>query len=147
MKSKMFIKDESIDIDIFVVSRVENGDIISVSGNEMDETNFGDVFQQDKLSFSFSKPNYGDMSKYRQLSMYYDKNSDHTVVNPVRMRELFLMYHLRKWNLTDENGDEIVINIDPDGSLDTKCLNVIREIDFQIIDVLMTTFETKINFI
>lgn len=146
MKAKIFVKEEKVEVTLHVISETENGGIRSISTTSYsDEVLKASKFQQDSLSFVFSVPNYEDMNKYRQLSMYYDSLAGQAVINPLRLRELLLMYHLKDWSLKNEEDEPIVLGFDPDGSLDRKTLSILKETNHQVIDVLMTNYELKIN--
>lgn len=149
MKSKLFVRpSDLIDFHVYAVSSPDSGSVVSISGKPYpEETVKQGGFVQEDMLFRFSKPSYEQVSKYRQLSLVFDKGADSTVVNPVRMRELLLMYHLKEWNVTDEEDKPIALSFDPDESLSVQSLNTVKSLDFTVIDVLMTMYEKKINII
>ena len=149
MKSKLFVQPSKLtDFHVYVVSSPDTGEIVSITGKPYpDDALKQGKFIQEDLVFRFSRPSYEQVSKYRQLSLVFDKGSDSTVVNPGRMRELLLMFHLKEWNLTDEDDKPIKLSFDPDDSLSLQSLAVVKSLSFTIVDVLMTMYEKKINIL
>lgn len=143
MKPMFFIDNSEFKVDIFVVYDQSAGNIISVSGKEIDST-LVEGIAQEKYSFYFTKPNYDDISKYRQLSMYWDINSQKTVINPFKLRNLLILNHLKKWEgVVDEKNEKIDLKLDIDNTLTTDSLELVYSVNSSIIDVVMTIFEQK----
>ena len=143
MKPMFFIDSNEISIDVFVVYDSSNGTIISVSGKEIDSALIEGIAQE-KYTFFFTRPNYDDISKYRQLSMYWDNNSGKTVINPFKLRNLLILNHLKHWSgVVDENNKPIDLKLDIDDTLTTESLELVYSINSSIVDVLMTIFEQR----
>lgn len=143
MKPMFFIDNKEIQIDVFVVYNSENGDILGVSGKQIDSTVIEGILEE-KYSFYFTRPNYDDVTKYRQMAMYWDENSKKTVVNPFKLRNLLIINHLKHWaGVVDENNEPIELELDVDGLLKTKSIELIYNISSTIMDVVMTLFEQK----
>lgn len=143
MKPMFFIDSNEISIDVFVVYDSSNGTIISVSGKEIDSALIEGIAQE-KYTFFFTRPNYDDISKYRQLSMYWDNNSGKTVINPFKLRNLLILNHLKRWSgVVNENNEPIDLKLDIDDTLTTESLELVYSINSSIVDVLMTIFEQR----
>lgn len=143
MKPMFFVDNKEIAIDVYVVYREEDGLIISASGYPIGEDLIEGIIES-KYTFYFTKPNFDDMSKYRQLSMYVDKISGKTIVNPFKLRNYIILNHLRRWEgVTDADGNDLELNLDPDGTLSAATLDLIYNINPSIMDVVMSLFEQK----
>lgn len=143
MKPMFFVDNKEIAIDVYVVYREEDGLIISASGYPIGEDLIEGIIES-KYTFYFTKPNFDDMSKYRQLSMYVDKISGKTIVNPFKLRNYIILNHLRRWEgVTDADGNDLELNLDPDGTLSATTLDLIYNINPSIMDVVMSLFEQK----
>lgn len=143
MKAMFFVDSKELSVDVYVVYREEDGLIISASGLPIGEELVEGIVEI-KYTFYFTKPNFDDMSKYRQLSMYVDKISGKTIVNPFKLRNYIILNHLKRWTgVTDSEGNDIELTLDPDGTLSATSLDLIYNINPSIMDVVMSLFEQK----
>ena len=133
-------------ISLDILTSKKDGRIVSVSKTGLG-INFKDNFPlltHTKLDFEFSLPNYEDMTTYRQRSSTYRREAQQVIVDKLSLRNFFLVWHLKDWNITDENGNKIVLNFDPNGSLAEDSLALVYALSPTLLDVVMTGFEKDI---
>jgi len=143
MKPMFFVDNKEVEVTIFVLYNKNDSSIIRVAGTAIDEELIDGIVQE-QYKFYFSKPNYDDISKYRQLSMYYDDSSKKTIVNPFKLRNYIILNHLKRWDgITDVEGNVINLELDIDGTLKQSSLDLIYQMNPSVVDVVMTIFEQK----
>lgn len=140
-----FVDNKEIQIDLYVVYNATDGVIYRVSEVPIGNSLIDGVVEK-QYKFYFSKPNFDDMSKYRQLSMYFDNKYNKTVVNPFKLRQYIILNHLKRWEgVQNEEGEDINLELDIDGTLSQSSLELIYSINSIVIDTLMTSFEKKMS--
>lgn len=129
-----------------VLTSKEDGRVVSVS-----KSGLGINFDQDfpfmvhtELKFEFSIPNYEDMSTYRQRSAVYRREAQQVIVDKLQLRNFLLVWHLKDWNLTDDDGKKIELTFDPNGSMSEESLAVVYAMSPTLLDVVMTVYEKDI---
>lgn len=143
MKPMFFVDNKEVEVNIFVLYNKNDSSIIRVAGTAIDE-DLIDGIVQEQYKFYFSKPNYDDISKYRQLSMYYDDSAKKTIVNPFKLRNYIILNHLKHWDgITDVDGNIINLELDIDGTLKQSSLDLVYQMNPSVVDVVMTIFEQK----
>jgi hypothetical protein len=146
-KPSFFIKKAARHvIKMDVLTSKEDGRVLSVS-----KTGLGIDFVKDfpfmvytELVFEFSVPNYEDMSTYRQRSSVYRREAQQVIVDKLQLRNFMLVWHLKDWNLTDEDGKKVDLALDSNGSLSEESLAMVYAISPTLLDVVMTIFEKEI---
>lgn len=140
-----FVDNKEIQIDLYIVYNATDGVIYRVSEVPIGNSLIDGVIEK-QYKFYFSKPNFDDMSKYRQLSMYFDNKYNKTVVNPFKLRQYIILNHLKRWEgVQNEEGEDINLELDIDGTLSQSSLELIYSINSIVIDTLMTSFEKKMS--
>ena len=140
-----FIDKNQIEIDVYVVFNTLDGNILGVSTNSISNT-FIQGIQQINYKFVFTKPNYQQVSRYKQLSMYWDNIAGKTIVNPFKMRNYIILNHLKRWqNVTNELGEQISLKIDIDNTLTQQSLDLVYTVNPAIIDCVMKQFQRQTN--
>lgn len=146
-KPSFFIKKATRHVVVMdVLSSKIDGRVVSVSKSGMG-INFEKDFPQlthTVLTFEFSIPNYEDMSTYRQRSSIFRREIQQTIVDKLQLRNYLLVWHLKDWNMTDENGKKIELNFDANGSLSDESLSIVYSISPTLMDVVMTCYEKEI---
>lgn len=149
-KPAFFVKgDDTEVIEVDVLTHPVNGRVVSVtkSGYGIDfERDFG-YFVHSVLRFEFSVPNYIQLAEYRRRCTSLDNDTEKPVIDRVRLREFFLVNHLRKWNLVDTTGKEIPVTFDQNGLLSDVSLAVAHSLVASILDVVFTVFEKDVLLI
>jgi hypothetical protein len=97
-----------------------------------------------ELIFEFSIPNYEDMSSYRQRSAVFRREAGQTIVDKLQLRNHLLVWHLKGWNLTDDDGKKIPLTFDPNGSMSEESLSLVYAMSPTLLDVVMTVFEKDV---
>ena len=140
-----FIDKNQIEINVYVVFNTIDGNILGVSTNSISDT-FIYGIQQIDYKFIFTKPNYQQVSRYKQLSMYWDNIAGKTIVNPFKMRNYIILNHLKRWqNVTNELGEQISLKIDIDNTLTQQSLDLVYTVNPAIIDCVMKQFQRLTN--
>lgn len=140
-----FVDKNEIDIQLFVIYENLTGRLLNVSVNNLGQQlkNVQGI-SQTSYKFIFTKPNYEEISRYRQLAMYWDNKANKTIVNPFKLRNYLILNHLKSWEgVTDQYGNEVSLVIDNDDTLTQKSLQLVYSVNSSIIDVLMTQYESK----
>ena len=129
-------------IEVDVLFNKKTGRVVSVSrsGIGVDFSNLK-ALGHSKVWFDFSQPTYQDMSEHRQRCSYYRGDVKKTIIDSSRLRDCFLIWHLKDWNLTDVNGNKVEIGCDEQGRLTDESLEKVNNVNTSIIDVVMTIFE------
>ena len=138
-----FIDDEDrhrVSVDLLFDKKT--GRVLSVSrAGLVDLSGFKNLYQT-KQWFDFSVPNYDDISRYRQRSTV-DRNG-RTVIDPIRLRNFFLVRCLKDWSLTDKNGDKQELNFNKNDALDDKSIAKVYSMPPAILDVVLSIFEKDV---
>jgi hypothetical protein len=129
-----------------VLSSKEDGRVLSVS-----KSGLGIDFEKDfpfldhtVLEFHFSIPNYEDMSTYRQRSSVYRSEARQVIVDKLQLRNFILVWHLKDWNVPDDDGNKVELKFDDNGSLSEGSLAFVYALSPTLLDVVMTCFEKDI---
>jgi len=143
---KLFVSDEdNINVEVDVIFNAKTGDILSVvvAEVELDVEKIKSVFGYERYKFVFSRPTYDKLNRYRQRSMEYDAISKVNTINQLKLRDFFIVYHLKEWNIKDENGKGIGLQFEPNGSLVDDTIDIVYGLHPSILDVVITSFERK----
>jgi hypothetical protein len=84
------------------------------------------------------------MSTYRQRCGVYRREAGQILVDRLQLRNFLLVWHLKKWSLTDSEGNVVEIKLDTDGSLSEESLKKAYGVHASILDVVMTVYEKEI---
>ena len=144
VKPSFFVKKSARQtVKVDVLTSLEDGRVVSVS-----RTGLGIDFEKDfpfmshtVLEFHFSSPNYEDMSTYRQRSSVFRREVQQMIVDKLALRNFLLVWHLKDWNLTDDEGKKIVLTCDPTGTLSDESLAMVYSLSPTLVDVVMTILE------
>lgn len=140
-----FIDKNQIQINVYVIYNTLDGSILSVSPNSLDNQ-FIQGIDQIGYKFVFTKPNYQQVSRYKQLAMYWDNIAKKTIVNPFKMRNYVILNHLKRWqNVTNELGEEVKLQMDIDNTLTQQSLDLVYSVNSAIIDCVMKQFQRITN--
>lgn len=140
-----FVDQNQIKVEIFVVYNNLDGTILHVSNQKID-SKLIDGIEQISYKFIFTKPNYEQMNRYKQLSMYWDNIAKQTVINPFKLRNYIILNHLKKWeNVTNSYGQKIQLQIDIDNTLTQQSLDLVYNVNSSIMDKVMEELESQLN--
>ena len=140
-----FVDKNEIDIQLFVIYDNLSGRLLNVSTSNLAEQlqNIQGI-SQTSYKFVFTKPNYEQISRYRQLAMYWDNRANKTIVNPFKLRNYLILNHLKSWQgVTDQYGNTVTLVVDTDDTLTQQSLQLVYSVNSSIIDVLMTQYESR----
>ena len=146
---KIFMKkDERIKVEVTCFFSKETGDMILVLPKEMatnDKENIDNVLLREDFEFIFSKVTYDKLNIYRSRSMIYNSEDKNNTINAVKLRNFLLIFHLQDWNIKDENGNKIELKFDPNGALTNETLNLIYTLPSNLLDLVLATYEKRMN--
>ena len=147
MFPRMFVKkDETITVEFEIMFFKETGEILSVIPkdipNQIADT-MRSYFGVDSYKFTFSKPSYNQMNRYRNGSSEIERSSRTSMVNNLKLRDYFLIFHLKEWNMTDEEGNVIKLGFEPNGALDDASEKIVYGLHPTILDVVLASFERQ----
>lgn len=144
---KLFITgDEEINVEVDVIFNNVDGDILSVvvAELELDVEKIKAIFGYERYKFVFTRPTYDKLNRYRQKSSEFNQEARVTVINQLKLRDFFLVYHLKDWNIKDENGNKIELEFEPNGTLTDETIDIVYGLHPSILDVVITSFERKL---
>jgi hypothetical protein len=144
---KLFVtEDEEIEVEVDVIFNRESGEILSVviAELEIDVEKIKTIFGYQRSKFVFTRPVYDKLNRYRQRATEFNSEAKLNIINQSKMRDFFLVYHLKDWNIEDENGNKIELKFEPNGSLTDETIDVVYGLHPSILDVVITSFERKL---
>jgi hypothetical protein len=145
-RPKFFIKTEDrVKVELVLLFNKRSGEIVNISLKEFHI----DLSKLEFLGgteewFEFSRPSYDEISSYRQKSMVFDKNLGRMLVDPVRMRNFLIIFHLKSWSIRGDDGSPIVLTFNERGALDDDSVKFIDKLHPTILDIALSKFETEI---
>lgn len=140
-----FIDRNQVQVNVYVIYNTLDGNILSVAPTSLDNQ-FIQGIDQIGYKFIFTKPNYQQTSRYKQLAMYWDNIAKKTIVNPFKLRNYIILNHLKRWqNVTNELGQEVSLKIDIDNTLTQQSLDLVYTVNPAIIDCVMKQFQRMTN--
>ena len=145
-RPSLFVNDENIKIKITVLYSFETGDVLSIFAHTLPiEDKLKELMGVEELEFEFSKMSYDQLRGYREVCSYIDPNTKALQINSLKMRDCYVYYHLKGWNLKDEEGNDIEIKLEESGSLTEESREVFFKLTPAIIDIAINEFENKLN--
>lgn len=147
VKPSFFVKKSARHMVVMdVLTSKEDGRVVSVSksGLGIDFLKDFPFLTHTELRFEFSIPNFEDLSTYRQRSAVFRREAQQVIVDKLQLRNFLLVWHLKSWNLTDEEGKSLELKLDPNGSLADESLALVYALSPTLLDVVMTIYEKDI---
>lgn len=143
-KPSFFVKKSARNIvEVDVLTSKKDGRVVSVS-----RTGLGIDFDKEfpymvhtVLRFEFSLPNYEDMTTYRQRSGVYRREAQQVIVDKISLRNHLLVWHLKDWNVVDDEGKKVELSFDPSGALSDESSASAYALSPSLLDVVMTIYE------
>lgn len=137
-----FVEEEDrFTVEVDVLFRKEDGRLVSVS-----RTGFLDKGEFEALGFveekfHFKPVGYEQMSNYRQRCSVYRRDAGRALVDPVALRNYFIVWHLKDWTMRDRKGEKIGLSFNESGALDDDSIQQVYKINTTMLDVVLTLFE------
>ena len=146
-RPSLFVNDEKIKVEISVLYSYETGEILSVFAHTLPVDNkIKELMGVEELIFEFSKMSYDQLRGYRDVCSYIDSNTKALQINTLKMRDCYIYYHLRGWNLKDDDGKDIEIKLNNESnSLSEESAKIFFNLSPAIIDIAINEFENKLN--
>lgn len=141
-----FVDSDSVHrVVVDILFNKRNGNILSVS-----KANIGMNFDQfDRLGhtvewFEFTQPSYEEMVDYRRRSSSFSSQAGQVVLDKMKLRDHYLVLHLKNWSLRDKNGNPVVLEHNENGILKNESAARVYKLSPVILDVVLTIFENDI---
>ena len=134
--------EEKIRIGVDIIYSKKNGKILNIvrSNSNMDFSKFK-VLGYTQEWAEFTQPTYDEIATYRQKSFVFDESADRMVLDVVKMRNCFIIWHLKDWSLRDVNGNKVELEHSNNGSLNVESIKKIYNVFPTLLDVFLTLFE------
>jgi len=144
-KPSLFLDQEKrirVEVDIFYEE--ESGRIINISRKDM-YPQFKGIpgISCMEVWADFSAPTYEELQTYRKQSASFDRLAGAIIMDNIALRQLYLIYHLKEWNLEDADSNVIELKHDPSGALDDESLEKVYGALPALLDILVGTFERR----
>lgn len=140
---KLFIDNSTlIKVEVFAFFDKATGEFYSVVAPELKDKlqMLEQVMNMQSIVFEFTKPNYSEINKYRTSASEWDVDAGKQILNPFKLRDYFLFYHLKSWNLKDNDGKTIELKLGKNG-LSDESLSVIYNLNTSILDIILNQYE------
>lgn len=146
-KNPLFFVDNSkVSISVYVIYDLNTGELYSAAPYSLQTVNEIGGVAEIKYDFVFTKPNYEQLSNYKQLSSYWDNNAAQKVINVFKLRSYLIVNHLKSWdNIKNENGEDIVLQVDDDGTLKQNSLDLVYGVNPFVMEAVMKEYQKKIH--
>lgn len=144
---KLFMKkDQKIKVELTGFHSKETGELAFVLPKDFsEEQNFDNLLIKKDYEFLFTKVTYDKLNRYRNRSIIYNSEDKNNTINQLKLREHFLVFHLVDWNLQDEDGNKIELKFDPNGALSDESLELIYSLPSNMLDMILATYEKRMN--
>ena len=145
-RPSLFVNEDNVKVNITVLYSYETGDILSVFAHTIPiEDSVKKIMGIEELVFEFSKMSYDQLRGYREVCSYIDPNTKALQINSLKIRDCYVYYHLKGWNLKDENGKDIEIKFTEANALSEESVKVFYSLTPAIIDIAINEFENIMN--
>lgn len=138
-----FVDAESrhrVEVDIMFSKR--DGRILSVSKtNVMVDFSEFDKLGHTKEWFEFTQPSYEELIEYRRRSAVFNAQMGQAIVDKTKLRDHYLVLHLKNWSLKDKDGNPVLLSHNLNGSLDENSMAKVYNLSPVILDIVLTIFE------
>lgn len=111
------------------------------------EVNGSDQFIIQKNTFIFSRIPYNRLNVYRSRSGKYNPDDKSTTIDFIKFRNFIWTFHLKDWNLEDDDGNKIEIKHDIDGTLSEESEKMLWNVPAVILDIVIQMYENKLNLL
>jgi hypothetical protein len=143
-----FVEKESKHrVDLDVLTAKDNGRLMSVSrkglGIDFAEFHF---LRHTEIWLDFTIPTYEEMTNYRTRAGVWNRETQQVIIDKLQLRNFFLVWHLKDWNLTDKEGNKMVLESDKDGSLTDASMKKVFSAHPTILDIALSVLEKDILF-
>ena len=145
-RPSLFVNDEKVKVEVSILYSYATGEILSVFAHTLPiEDRVKEIMGVEELVFEFSKMSYDQLRGYRDICSYIDSNTNALQINSLKMRDCYIYYHLKGWNLKDNDGNDIEIKFSESNSLSEESAKVFFNLSPAIIDIAINEFENKLN--
>lgn len=138
-----FAPDEEIEITVTGYYANATGELAFVvpDGEERE----AEAFTPIKHTFTFSRVPYNRLNIYRSQALHYKDGGEGAGIDILRLRDFLWTFHLKKWDLTDAEGNPVELKHDPDGTLSAESRALLDRLPASLLDTVIALFERKMN--
>lgn len=141
-----FVDKGQISVKVYVIYDINTGEIYSATNLSLQSVYEITGVEQICYEFVFTKPNYQQLSNYKQLSSYWDSNASKKIINIFKLRSYLIVNHLKSWkNIVNELGQEVLLQLDADDTLTQSSLNLVYEVNPFVMEAIMKEYQSKIH--
>jgi hypothetical protein len=84
------------------------------------------------------------MSTYRQRSATWRREAQQLLIDKLQLRNFLLVWHLKDWSLTDDEGKKVTLEFEESGALTDDSMAKVYAVTPTLIDVVLTLVEKDI---
>lgn len=138
-------KDQRIKVEILLLTDIE-GNIKNIVKKGLIDENILEHSTLFKFyeTLEFSYPNFDQLSRYKSQSTFFDRSTQQLMLDNIKLRNYYLIWHLKDWTFTDIDGNKIPLKFDKDGSLSQDTIAVVYDTYPTILDICLNIFEKEI---
>lgn len=137
-----FVEDSDLlRVEVDVLFDKENGKLVSISkAGAVDPSSFK-LLGHVQEWFDFRPVSYEQMSNYRQRASTFRRDAGRSLVDPVALRNFFVVWHLKDWSIRDRQGNKVELKHNERGALDDDSIDAVYKANPTMLDVVLTLFE------
>lgn len=136
-------KDEKVKVVVTGFYNGETGDFAFAVPDRIKEGS--ENYATFEHEFCFSPVPYNRLNVYRSQSLKYNEADKENSVDMIRLRQFLWNFHLKDWNLVDDEGKKIELRHDPDGMLSQTSRDQLNLLPAGVLDTAILLFERKIG--
>lgn len=139
-------KDENVKITVIGYHSKDNGELVAVIPTQLQiEENIDNLLMKEVYQFEFSRMTYDRLNNYKNRSMVYNVQDKTNTINQLKLRQFFLVFHLKNWNLKDQNGAKVELKFDTNNALSDQSLEMVYLLPPNLLDMILSSYEKKMN--
>jgi hypothetical protein len=142
---KFFISEsDRIRVEVLVLFNKKSGELLNIALKEFNIDLSKLTFLGSTVEwFEFTRPTYDELSSYRQKALLFDRQSGKMLVDPVRLRNFLIVFHLKTWSIRDNEGKPIELGFNG-AAMDAESLKAIDKLHPTMLDIVLSKFEAEI---
>jgi hypothetical protein len=137
-----FVEEEDrLRIEVDILFNKETGALVSVSRKGLLDPADFETLGFSTEWFEFFPVGYEDMTNYRQRCTVYRRDAQRALVDPIALRNYFVVWHLRDWTMRGRDGKKIELSFSEGGALEDESIKLVYKMNTTMLDVVLTLFE------
>jgi len=132
-------------VEVDILFNPKSGSVLSVSNASLNlRLDDIDSLGHSREWFEFTLPAYEDIVDYRRRAAVFNPQATQLIVDKTKMRDHYLVLHLKDWSLCDKEGTPVPLEHGENGALTDDSLNRVYRVSPVIMDVVLSIFEKDI---